>query len=295
MEPQELLDIYASGQTYLMTDGPDMYKKWRTGFVTGEMAPQGNYLFTVGTPDNEWDAVELGNELTVKLFTSELTYSNLKLPGDRQKSEPIQPVLRFILLYPVTEQEEALKMMGQPFIDHYVVLSVLLVDDDTYTPIGAAWVGREATMDDLNQLRQIVPQVAAELDKDLDKSTRGFQTAPTIEPHTLELMETFKDHELSRHERRNLVEALQKLPDISFMEALGRLMPWAWAQNQWIATESSLAHRAYDLKEQMPVKDRKQIRRAPWKTSWTLPAPFEPKLILSHSKWCMDVERLLVS
>lgn len=293
MEPQELLDIYASGQTYLETGGPDLYRERRVGFVSEGKGPRGNYLFTVGPPGNEWDAVELGNELTVKLFTNELTYSNLKLPGDSQKSEPIQPVLRFLVLYPVTEQEEVLKMMGQPFIDHYVVLSVLLADDDRYVPIGAVWVGRQPGAGDIDNVRQIVPQVAAELDEDLDKTQRGFQAAPPIDAATLALMEAFKDHELSPYERRDLIQALQKLPDISFMEALSRLVTDMWTKNQWIATEASIARRAYHLKEQMPTKDRKKIRTTPWKRSWMRPAPFEPKLILKHSKWDRSVERLL--
>ncbi len=291
MEPQELLDIHASGKTYLETGGPDLYQQHRKGFASQERGPKGHYLFTAGPPGNEWDVIELDNEVTVKLFTDELTYSNLKLPDTTQASAPVQPVLRYLVLYPVTEQEEALKMMGQSFVDHYVVLAVLLADDDTHTPIGATWVGRPPAMDDKEKLRQIFPQVAAELDQDIERSS--LKAAPPIDPHTLELMEAFKDHELSHYERRDLVDALHKLPDISFMEALGRLMPTAWSKNQWIATEESVARRAHHLKEQMPVKDRKQIRKAPWKTSWTLPAPFEPKIVFKHSKWSRDVERLL--
>jgi len=291
MELQELFDIYASGQTYMESGGPDLYERHRQGMVSRMSSAAAHYLFTVGPPGNEWDVIELDNEVTVKLFTKELTYESLNLPPNNNSAAPLKPTLRFLVLYPVTEQEEALKMMGQPFIDHYVALAVLLSDDDTYVPVGAVWVGRPAADEDGRRVRQIIHQVSTELDKDLDRSS--IQPAPPIDVHTIELMAAFKDHELSPQERERLVRALENLPDASFMEALGRLMPMAWTKNEWIATERSLAERAQELKNRMSTSDQKSIRRAPWKTAWCLPAPFHPKLIIKASKHGSTSEPLL--
>lgn len=283
MDPQELFDIFASGRAYFEGNlDKQTFQTQRQS--TGKTSPVAHYLFTVGAPGNEWDVIELDNAVTVKMFGGdELNHLLLKIPG-KPETSPIKPVLRYVLMTPVEESEEALKMMGQPHIDRYVMVAVLLADADQYTVVGAEWTGRRPTEADKNKIEQIFPVLTFELDQDLNRSR--ITPAPDIGPDALSLIEHFKRNRLDNtQERRELTEALMRLPDASFMEALGRILPWAWHQNEWIATEPVLAERAYELRQRMPKKDHNNIRKAPWKTAWLLPAPFQPKITYRHSKW----------
>jgi len=289
---KELINIKASGKNAYRNLGGKGYEGRHQKYASISKELKGAYLFTIGQPQNEWDVIEIFTLATVRFFTDSLTAADLGLPKADNPGAPIDPipgVLRYFVLYPVTEIEESLMLLNKPFIDHYVTVAMLLTNNDVYQPLGAAWVGRTPTDSDKAIVHQIIYQLTNELTRDLDKST--IRSAPALPQEVRDLIQKFKNRALSGEEQQNFVFYLMNLPNIEFMEAVSQALPASLERNTWFPSEKNISKRAFELKQQMTESDQKNLRKAPWKSGWMMPNQ-QAKITFNYDEFKRDREAL---
>lgn len=282
VNPEELIELAASSQTFATTGAPDSatYKRITQDLHRSGISGWGraNYLFSLPT----WDVFELMTDSTVRVFSSELRHANMKIPmekEDYQATGPIKPVLRYILLTPsspdLEEKQEAMRLLEVPIIDRAIAAAVLLVDNDVYVPLAAEYKGIEPGSQGKKEAINAVFEAAAGLTNDLS----SIQRSPDLPANVMEAVHTMKTREIrSRNEIEKVIAALMQLTDHEFMTAVSFILPYTWDKNTWFASEPRLAERAFRIVEAQPEL-RKNLRKSGLKTSWMMPAPFDPFIV----------------
>lgn len=278
MSTQDLVQFIASANSWSETGKIDIATYQRelgsTWQVANSINPRGAYLFSV----NDWDVFELLNGNAVKMATETLKRGSLRLPTSRDKeSDPAPPSLRYIFAVPGGSQQlddykESMRILNQPIIDRAVVIAMVLTDGDTYIPAGATYTGAHLDEAGKQQVLRMIDEVADGLDEDLEQMQ--IQPAPILPASLKQMIVLFRTRELDNREQAALVQELMGLDDLSFYDALSRLLPSAWRMNSWLATQPMLCQRMFDLKRQMNLSNR--IRLMPNKSGWMRPTPYEP-------------------
>lgn len=282
VNPEELIELAASAKTFATTGAPDSgtYRRITEDLHRSGMPgwARANYLFSLPT----WDVFELLTDSTVRVFSDNLRHAELKIPMEKEDYQaigPIQPVLRYLLLTPsspdLEERQEALRLLGAPIIDRAVTVALLLVDDDVYVPLAAEYQGTEAQNNDKKKAVDAIFQAATGLTNDLSDIKKSIE----IPPHVLDVVRIVKTKNVqSKHKIREVVDTLMRLNDEAFMTAVSFILPYTWDRNTWFASEPRLAERAFRIVEARPGL-RESLRKSGLKTSWMMPAPFDPFMI----------------
>jgi hypothetical protein len=305
VDPKELLEVLASAQAQVKTpvaqggsgpaQGYDPTVTYRSELADAQKQAQqhgkplrAHYIFSLPT----WDVIELLTDRTVQTFTQELSHGKMKLQAEGKSTyHPIQPVVRYLLLVPGSPEtegrQEALRLMDQPFIDHLVVVTAVLVDDGLYVPAGAHYIGKRPGVgaphgftEGKNHVRQAIYQALDGLTRELDLSQ--IKRAPDLPSDILRLITIFRERELTPPERADMVRGLSALDDLQLIEVVNRVLPTAWNLNQWFPTEPSIANRLYEYKQAHPDLKGK-MRNAPYKTAIMHPVPYEPIIVFEMS------------
>jgi len=287
---RELIELAMSAMTFAEAGSgdPGTFQRLQNEKLKSPQEFLGTYLFSLPT----WDVFELHNDATVKLFNAdELNHSKLRLPTQEGETilRPVPPVLRYLAMTPgspeLEDLQESLKLLDQPHIDRMVVAAIVLTDNDTYIPAGAMYTGTAPEHPDKVAAMQAVFELTEGLNQSLDR--RQLVSAPELRVDIEDWISLFRQREFDPHERGQLIQDLSSLDDTSFMEALSQLIPSAWRKNTWIATTPDIAKRAHAIKQSdasIRGKDRGDIRKAPHKTAWMRPAPYEPTIVFRSAE-----------
>lgn len=232
------------------------------------------------------DAVLVHQEKDFEVYEvrrSEAILSNLfrHLPVDPKQWYPqidkrtVDKTFRFLVfLFGDRDEMDLRSNLGEPPVDGYLAGLFVLSDADRFLPVLLQWRGR--------QLDRV------ELSGRVEKAVSFAQNAivepkvpaPSLPPDILDGIVLARSGAMQRDrlERRRFVEGLLLLDRTSFLEALGRLLPWIEeGEAGWLDKDDEVSDRLWKILEEIPDMKAK-MRLAPWKTGLGQPKSLRLKV-----------------
>lgn len=180
----------------------------------------------------------------------------------------------FLCTWTDPEEAELRLALGHPPNEGFLSALCVLSDADRLLPLKICWQGSEV---DLYDLSGRVEQFLA-WSQSVQVPTPKV-SSPELPAEVLDLVESARSGQATRHERERLVDQMMSLDRVGFLETIDRLWPWIdWhdAPAGWVDKNDQVADRLWQITTDLEELSRPGVLRlAPWKTALGQPKSLE--------------------